>query len=193
MGARMVTIIPRVGSASGRRTGWVKLVRGIVAGATGAKRYNGPYLRSGHESEVPVGSVLLRVDPMGSVRNGYQVASVWTVAADGSLSCRGDELDWWRQQISIRDLIERHLAVESAQGETLPPLGAEALPLAWSEGGSRPDHAFAVRESDLPEAKSWCAAMRRAGYRATRVRREVRAQGMRFPVIVVAAWRKGLT
>ncbi len=105
-----VTIRPEVDTASGRREGWVKRVTAIGKGA-GAKQYAGDYLRPGAEVELPVGAVLLRVDPRGSARRGWQEATVWLVSVDGLCQHGGDELDWRDDAVSVRRLVADALEV----------------------------------------------------------------------------------
>lgn len=108
-------------TASGRRKGWAKLITGIVdddgvhAVARGAKAFVGDYLNEHVEVDLPVGTLILDVEPSGSVKNGTKVASIRRVEEDPNRPGMGwfprvtEQFDWFSEFLSFRDEAKRVL------------------------------------------------------------------------------------
>lgn len=109
---------PIIGTASGRRTGWVKHVTSVDPDATNGYGVHGEFLRAGKEVELPAGAVILRVDPEGSVRRAWQSARVFRLVEGGAGDGKpvglaegepNDELDWNADFLQVRDLLVKAL------------------------------------------------------------------------------------
>jgi hypothetical protein len=79
-----VRIIPSIPTASGRRRGWIKLVTGINRQASGGYAIEGDWLAE-HEMDLPVGAVVVRCSPAGSVKNGYKEYDFGILTAEGKI------------------------------------------------------------------------------------------------------------
>lgn len=127
-------------TGSGRRTGWARTVRNIDMQQRGAKAFLGEYLRDGVETELAVGTLVVEVAPIGSVKNGFDGARICRVTADGELApcaCSTDGYwDWRKHWLSIRDAVieeltqDRAAAARAAAGD--PPVPATQEPQAVS-------------------------------------------------------------
>lgn len=108
MSNKIVTVQIKLSYASGSRKSWWKHVKGIDPSQKGGYAYVGDFLKEG-ETELQVGSVLLEVEPCGSVKNGYQDGKLYRVAEDGSLDfiCRHN---WREASVSLRKAAEAALA-----------------------------------------------------------------------------------
>lgn len=116
-------------TASGKRASWARLITGVNdSGLKGSKAFEGVYLRE-YEQDVEVGSLVLEVVPVGSVKNGGQEARLYRIAADGSLApVDGVEpMDWSRNFLTIRDTVARLL------GEAPNPLAGFSDAELWAE------------------------------------------------------------
>lgn len=101
-----IRIRPKAGTASGRRTGWIKHVTEIDATKTNGYAFGGEFLKSGVEAELPAGAVLLYCDPFGSVKNGWKEARVTKLQADGTEHEILEYTDWRDDFLTIRDAVE---------------------------------------------------------------------------------------
>lgn len=110
----MVRITPKVGSASGKREGWVRIVEDVDPKGTDGYAVTGPFLTPGKKTEVEEGSVLLHVDPAGSVKNWWKVARVTRLQADGEeLELLGATY-WNADFLDVRDALVSALSTEAA-------------------------------------------------------------------------------
>lgn len=108
-----VRITPYVGRESGRRMGWVKLITGVDPDGTNGYAVEGDFLKAGVQTEVEVGSVLLHVDPAGSVKNGYKVATVTRVTATGDEEELLAKTDWHDDFLDVRDALQNALNADA--------------------------------------------------------------------------------
>jgi hypothetical protein len=110
-------------TGSGRRTGWARTVRDLDRSRVGAKALVGEYLQDEVETELEVGTLVLQVKPIGSVKNGFDGAALYRVSEQGRLEpcpCSADGLYWdWRKQwLSIADAVAEELNVAAEAAET---------------------------------------------------------------------------
>lgn len=106
--------------ASGNRESWFKTITGIIEGGTGAKGFAGEYLKAG-QHRLPVGTILLHVRPLGSVKNGTHQADVLRVQPDGTLAEIASGLDWRKELPTIQDIAARALADVQPEEAAAPP------------------------------------------------------------------------
>jgi hypothetical protein len=101
-----VRIRPSVETSSGRRKGWIKHVTACDSSKTNGYAFDGDFLDADREVELPIGAILVRVDPEGSVKNNWQSGHVLRLEADSSLSelTEGNP-DWRNDFLSIRDIV----------------------------------------------------------------------------------------
>jgi hypothetical protein len=101
-------------TASGRRKGWWKHVSGVNRTAKGGYAVSGEFLDEG-QVDLPVGAVLVRCSPEGSVKNGWKAARVYIMQPDGLQVVRGDgcdrdgDFDLWKETPALLDTIEQAL------------------------------------------------------------------------------------
>jgi hypothetical protein len=119
-----VRITPRAATGSGRRRGWIKRVTSIDPRGRDGYAVHGEFLADGREVDVPVGSILLSVEPAGSVKHASQVARILRVDADGALNEVLDEHDWRRQFLTVRD---RLAALMAPAADAYRPVDADPL------------------------------------------------------------------
>jgi hypothetical protein len=125
--ADKVRITPRIATASGQRRGWVKIVSAVDPDGKDRYAIEGELL-DGREIDVEVGTVLLSVEPEGTVREWGQSAHVLQVQADGSIV----ELlraDWRKNFLTVRDTLIELLAKPEHEAELKAQAKAEAEPL----------------------------------------------------------------
>jgi len=105
-----IRIRPTVGSNSGRRTGWIKQITSVDSSKRNGYAFEGEFLTAGQEVDLPVGAILVRVDPEGSVKNAYQSGHIYRLQADGEM----EELesgDWRDDFLTLRDAASNALQV----------------------------------------------------------------------------------
>lgn len=93
--------------ASGRRVGFARVVHEVKEGK-GVKAFPGFYLKDDHEVDLELGSVIVQVAPMGSVKNCWQEASIATVTEKG-LEFLDETWDWRKEFPSIKDEVSKRL------------------------------------------------------------------------------------
>jgi len=119
-----VRIRPQVGTASGRRQGWIKHVVQVDESRPNGYAFDGDFLRAGRETDLPVGAILIRVDPCGSVKNGWKEGHVLRLEADGELTeLTDDGLNWYDDFLTIRDTVTEALAQNAEQSANNPLAG----------------------------------------------------------------------
>lgn len=92
--------------ASGRRSGWAKVIVGVLDGV-GARGFDGDYLTHGNQVDIPDGSLVLEVRPLGSVKNGYEQAYIYRATPEGFqeiFSC-----DWRKKFLDLKDFVVKQL------------------------------------------------------------------------------------
>jgi len=115
---------PQTETASGRRKGWMKHVTACDETKNNGYAFDGEFLSDGREIELPVGSIIIRVDPQGSVKNNWQSAHALRLEIDGKLTelTPGADadlypgspgLDWRDDFLSFRDIVCAALRAES--------------------------------------------------------------------------------
>lgn len=89
---------------SGHRTGWARTFTDVEDDTRGVKAFTGgEYLREG-ENRLPVGMLVLYIEPVGSVKNGHNDASICEVSSDGDLyEVTGKQFVWHREFESLRN------------------------------------------------------------------------------------------
>ncbi len=115
-------------TASGKRTGWAKTVVDVAVGSgvRGAKAFMGEYLRN-QEYDLPYGTVILEVHPVGSVKNGHEEARLWVVDKEEGLKRFPGEWDWHKQFLTVKDQV--HILVQKVRAATSEePLKVELDP-----------------------------------------------------------------
>lgn len=102
-------------TSSGRRTGWHKLVTSVDLTKSNGYCFEGTFLRAGL-NDLPVGSVIVRQSPTGSVSRPGKDGAVLVVEADGLREVLPDT-DWNTQFLIIRDAAANALASVSTPTE----------------------------------------------------------------------------
>ena len=74
----MIRIEVETYTTSGGRRGWHKLITGIDRSKKGGFAVEGSFLDEGLQ-DVEEGSLILQVDPTGSVKNGGKDATLWRI------------------------------------------------------------------------------------------------------------------
>jgi len=97
-------------TASGQRVGWAKHVTKINEGQKGGYAYEGEFLRSG-QAELPVGAVLIYINPEGSVAHQYQSAKVRRVLAGGELETVREFANFRTEEPTIRRFVAELLDI----------------------------------------------------------------------------------
>jgi hypothetical protein len=101
-------------TGSGRRRGWWKRVSGVNRSAKGGYAIEGDFVNEGWV-DLPVGAVLVRCSPEGSVKNGWKAARVHVVQPTGLEIVEGvgsdddHDFDLWEQTPFLLDCIEQAL------------------------------------------------------------------------------------
>lgn len=103
-----VRFIPSIPTSSGRRRGWLKLVSGIDRSQSGGYAILGEFL-SEHEMELPIGGVVVRCSPAGSVKNGYKEYDFGVITSKGRI--KYDSRDYTSQNwLTFMDDLEAYCA-----------------------------------------------------------------------------------
>lgn len=98
-------------TASGRREGWAKIVHRVDQGPIrGAKAFDGPYLEKGIELDLEVGTLIIEVNPEGSVKNRWSSARILRLDEDGEWIVEANGFNWNSDFLSFRDQVARLLA-----------------------------------------------------------------------------------
>ena len=124
-----IRIRPTVGSASGRRTGWIKQITSVDSSKSNGYAFEGEFLTAGQEVDLPVGAILVRVDPEGSVKNAYQSGHIYRLQADGEM----EELesgDWRDDFLTLRDAASDALEENLARRAPEPAIDLAAISTA---------------------------------------------------------------
>ena len=103
-----IRIRPQIHRASGGRKGWMKVVTKVDPNGRNGYSFDGEFLTDGVEVDLPVGSVIIRVDPEGSVKNGYQLGNVLKLQADGTMESL-EYGDWKSDFLTLRDAAAKAL------------------------------------------------------------------------------------
>lgn len=88
----------------GSAAGWYKHVTAVDATLTNGWALVGEILNPGLH-DVPVGAIMVRWYPTGSVKHTYHRADILRAEADGSLTTVGEEMDWNEAFLAIRDRV----------------------------------------------------------------------------------------
>ena len=109
---------PSAVRSSGRRESWMKHVTGCDASKTNGYAFDGDFLKASREVDLPVGAILIRVDPEGSVKNNWQSGHVFRLQADGELDeLTEGNLDWRDDFLTIRDIVFAAISGESEESK----------------------------------------------------------------------------
>jgi hypothetical protein len=116
-------------SASGRREGWWKQVTAVDPAGTNGYAIHGDFLKEGYH-DLPIGAVLVRQAPGGSVKNWTKDGKVFTVTADGIKPFSDDEWSWTKSFVFLRDELIAALAAARAAEPPAPadPAGVIDMP-----------------------------------------------------------------
>jgi hypothetical protein len=79
-------------TSSGRREGWWKRVSSINREKNGGWAIDGTFLNNG-EQDIPIGAVLVCMDPRGSARHSWKGVSVHLVTPEGLELIKGNGCD----------------------------------------------------------------------------------------------------
>lgn len=110
---------PSIGTASGRRKGWMKHVTSVDADATNGRGVHGEWLDDGKLVELPAGAVILDVYPKGSVKHGWLRGRVYRLVGQGLSEDQPDlreftpddeEMDWRKDFLRVRDALVEALS-----------------------------------------------------------------------------------
>ena len=125
-----IRIRPVVETASGRRTGWIKQVTSVDPNGRNGYAFDGEFLRDGVEVDLPVGSILVRVDPEGSVKNAWQSGHILKLQADGEMVELADG-DWKDDFLGLRDAATEAMprSEEAVQPEVAGPVDLSGVPV----------------------------------------------------------------
>jgi hypothetical protein len=99
-----IRIRPKIYIASGHRKSWIKHVTACDKTKTNGYAFDGKFLPAGVEVDLPVGAVLVRVDPEGSVKNSYQSGHVLQLRPDGELELLASG-NWRDDFLTLRDAV----------------------------------------------------------------------------------------
>lgn len=94
-------------TASGGRRGWFKLVTSVDKSKTNRYAFEGEFLKSEVEIDLPIGAVLISKDPTGTLKNGGFDGYIYVVEA--SELCYDEKMDWGRNFLSFRDKVAEYL------------------------------------------------------------------------------------
>jgi hypothetical protein len=130
----IVTYNKRYGS--GHREGYAFVVTGVIAGQRGVKGFAKSYLREG-ENDLAEGTLIIEVNPGGSVKHPKQYAQILRVSADGQLEDadpeREEVYDWAQEYLSIQARVKQLLTPPESPEPTPPAVEVEEDPLASVE------------------------------------------------------------
>ena len=134
--AQTIRIRPAIETASGRRTGWIKQVTSVDPNGRNGYAFGGEFLRDGVEVDLPVGSILVRVDPEGSVKNAWQSGHILKLEDDGEMVELADG-DWKDDFLGLRDAAteampwpdETHQSEETVQPKTNCAINLSDVPV----------------------------------------------------------------
>lgn len=125
MSEATVRIKPAVGHNSGQRRGWAKHVEKINTDYKNGYAFEGQFLSEGKETELPVGAIILHVDPFGSVNKGWKEAKLTRLNEDGTETDLIKYTDWQTDKLSIRDAAAE--ALDQQVGPDLSAIPNDAL------------------------------------------------------------------
>jgi hypothetical protein len=98
--------------ASGQRESWHKSFTEIDNSQLGARAFaGGAYLKPG-EHRLEMGTLVLHVVPMGSVKNGSEVAEILRATEAQTLEPLTERFQWREQQCTIQDMAATLLGVQ---------------------------------------------------------------------------------
>jgi hypothetical protein len=100
------TTLPHI-TASGSRRGWYKLVTSVDTTKSNGYAFEGDFLKSGVELDLPMGSVIISKNPTGSVKNGGYDGYIYVV--DSTELGYDEKFDWDRNFLSFRDAVAGYL------------------------------------------------------------------------------------
>lgn len=100
------TTLPHI-TASGGRRGWYKLVTSVDVTKSNGYAFEGDFLKSGVELDLPVGSVIISKDPTGSVKNGGHDGYIYVI--DEAEFGYSEKFNWDRNFLSFRDEVANYL------------------------------------------------------------------------------------
>lgn len=90
--------------ASGQRESWHKSFAEIDNSQSGARAFvGGAYLKPG-EHRLEMGTLVLHVVPVGSVKNGSEVAEILRATEAQTLEPLTERFQWREQQCTIQDM-----------------------------------------------------------------------------------------
>lgn len=107
-GEKMPRIRIKNETNSGRRVGWTKHVTGVDVSKTNGYAFSGSFLNDGKEYDLPTGSLIISVQPEGSVKHGWKSAALFQVGSNGELTEIDKGYDWYQNFLSFRDLVAEH-------------------------------------------------------------------------------------
>lgn len=108
METKTVRITANIPTASGRRRGWIKVVTSVDSSKSGGYALQGEFLGE-RETDIKVGTIVVRCCPCGSVKNGYKEYDFGIVAEDG---INWDSRDFtWKTWLTFLDVLRNEAKV----------------------------------------------------------------------------------
>ena len=95
-------------TGSGRRKGWGKVVDAVDATKRNGYAFDGEFLGDG-EHDVPVGAVIVSVEPNGSAKHPTKYGRVHRITPDGEYQQLA-AADWHEEFLTLRDAAAAALA-----------------------------------------------------------------------------------
>lgn len=92
---------------SGGRQGWTKRITAVDKGKVNGYAFEGEFLQSDTEVEIPIGAILVQKLPAGSVKHGWNEAAAYKLGEDGELIDLAPRkvYNWRKDFLSFRDLV----------------------------------------------------------------------------------------
>lgn len=100
--------------ASGRRSGWWKLIAGVNPKGVGARAFKGTFLSEG-EHVLPPGALLLQVFPGGTAVSKIEHVELWQVTTAGTRIRLGGRMNWKLDLERVKERARRALLAPAPQ------------------------------------------------------------------------------
>ena len=94
--------------ASGRRSGWTKLVTKVDVTKKNGYAFEGEFLNE-CEHDLNEGDIVIQKNPEGSVKNGWSTGVCYRVTQNGLERLHETTFDWREDFLSFRDFVAKAL------------------------------------------------------------------------------------
>lgn len=128
MSAKTVRINLTNETASGRREGWSKLVTAVDTTKTNGYAFEGEFLGNG-EHDLPIRSIVIQKNPVGSLKNGGHQAECFLVCESGELFKTGT-FDWKTGFLTFRDHVAAYFVTTQQASD---PQEVDPTTINWQE------------------------------------------------------------